>query len=85
MKGAIIIVVYKKKKGIFFSLATFLIECQLITKLTIQQGWEEGGAERESYPRQRKRVFGEVQVSLVRAEWDQRREPRRPNMRWVAH
>ena len=84
VKRAVIIVVDKKKKSISFSLATFLIECQLITKLTIQQGWEEGGAERESDPRQRKRVFGKVQVSLVRAEWDQRGEPRRHNMRWVA-
>ena len=53
VKGAVIIVVDKKKKSISFSLTTFLIECQLITKLAIQQGWEEGGAERESDSRQR--------------------------------
>ena len=81
----ILIVIEKQREGIFLPLATFLIESQLVTKVTIQQGWEEGGAERESDSRQRKRVFGKVQVCLVSTEWDQCREPRRPNMRWVAH
>ena len=66
----ILIVIENQHEGIFLPLATFLIESQLVAKVTIQQGWEEGGAERESDPRQRKWVLGEVQVGLVGAEWE---------------
>ena len=77
----ILIVIEKQREGIFLPLATFLIESQLVTEVAIQQGWEERGAERESDPRQRKWVLGEVQVGLVRAERDQCGVPSRCNMR----
>ena len=76
----ILIVIQKQHEGIFLPLATFLIESQLVTEVTILQGWEEGGTERESDSRQRKWVSREVQVGLIRTERDQCRVPSRRNM-----
>ena len=76
----ILIVIENQHEGIFLPLATFLVESQLVTEVAIQQGWEEGGAERESDSRQRKWVLREVQVGFVRAERDQCRVSSRCNM-----
>ena len=76
----ILIVIENQHEGIFLPLATFLVQSQLVTKVTVQQDWEEGGAERESDSRQRKRILREVQVGLVRTERDQCGVPSRRNM-----
>ena len=52
-------------------MATWLVQLQLITELPVKDCWEEGRTEREVYTWQSKMVLGDVQIGLVRAEWDE--------------
>ena len=71
LERAILVVVQKQQQLISLSLATGLVQFQLVAELTLKDCGEKRGAERESYTWQGKGVLREIQIGLVGAVWDE--------------
>ena len=71
MKRPFFIVIQKQHQFILLALTASRIQCELVAELTLQDSWEEQGAEREVYSWYGEPVLGDAQVGLVGAEGDQ--------------
>ena len=71
LQRSIFVVVQKQHQLISLSLATGLVQFQLVAELTLKDCGEEGRAERECYTWQGKGVLREIQIGLVGAVWDE--------------
>ena len=79
------IVIEKKHQLVSSPLFAHLVQFQFITELALKDCWAEGRADREGYTWQSERVLGDVQISLVGAEWDESRALSGSQVRRVAH
>ena len=70
---------------IFLSLVTGVVQVEFVASLTLKDGGEERGTEREIGIGQRESILRKVQIGLVCTEWYEGRAPRTQKVWWMAH
>ena len=87
MQRSVFVVVEKQHQFVLFPLATQsgFVQLQFVTELPLEDCGKEGGAEREVYTWQSKRVVTDAQIGHEGTEWNERRTPTGCQVMWVAH